>query len=160
MQKIGTCLWFDNQAEEAAKFYVSIFKNSKLGAVTHYTEAGPRPKGTVLTIDFELDGRTFTALNGGPEFQFNASISLVVNCDTQAEVDEMWEKLLKGGKPVQCGWLTDKYGVSWQVVPVAFFKMLQDKDQTRVNRVMEAMMKMVKLDLPTLQRAYEGRHAA
>jgi two-component system sensor histidine kinase QseC len=158
VQQLGTCLWFDGKAEQAADFYTSIFKNSKIKAVTHYTDAGPRPKGEVLTIVFELDGREFTALNGGPEFKFNEAISLVVNCDTQAEVDEMWEKLLRGGgKPVQCGWLTDRFGVSWQVVPVPFLRMLQDKDQAKVSRAMAAMMKMVKLDLPALQRAFDGK---
>jgi two-component system sensor histidine kinase QseC len=160
MQPISVSLWFETEAQTqgAADFYTSIFKNSKIKGTTYYTGDGPKPKGEVLTIDFEINGIGVTALNGGPEFKFNEAISLVANCDTQAEVDEVWEKLLRGGgKPVQCGWLTDKFGVSWQVVPVPFLKMLQDKDQAKVARAMAAMMKMVKLDLPALQRAFDGK---
>lgn len=159
MQPNTISLWFetDEKTTQAVDFYTSIFKNSKIKGTTHYTDAGPKPQGEVLTIDFEINGLGITALNGGPEFKFNESISLVANCDTQEEVDDVWEKLLRGGgKPVQCGWLTDKFGVSWQVVPVPFTKMLQDRDQAKVNRAMAAMMKMVKLHLPTLQKAFDG----
>lgn len=157
MQKISPCLWFDREAKEAADFYTSIFPNSKIVNVAYYGEGAPRPKGTVLTVTFELEGQTFIALNGGPEHAgFTPAISLFVSCATQAEVDALWDKLLAGGKPVACGWLTDKYGVSWQIVPKILLELLQDKDAAKARRVMDAMMKMVKLDIATLQRAAAG----
>ena len=153
-QRVTPFLWFDDRAEEAAKFYASIFKNSKVGQVTHYTEQGPLPVGTVMTVGFTLDGEDFVALNGGKHDPFNDSISLVVNCDTQAEIDEMWKKLQAGGgKEVQCGWLKDKYGVSWQVVPRELPKWI--KDPRKANAVMKEVMKMKKLDLNKLKEAYE-----
>jgi predicted 3-demethylubiquinone-9 3-methyltransferase (glyoxalase superfamily) len=161
MQKIATCLWFDHQAEAAVKFYTSIFKNSKVGKTTRYDEAGSkvaqRPKGSVMTIKFELDGHEFVALNGGPIFKFTEAISFVVNCRNQQEVDRFWEKLGKGGKHVQCGWLKDKYGVSWQIVPTILSELLSDPDPVKAQRVMEAMLKMVKLDVAKLKKAYKGR---
>jgi predicted 3-demethylubiquinone-9 3-methyltransferase (glyoxalase superfamily) len=160
MQKITPFLWFDNQAEEAARFYTSIFKNSRTLSISRYGEAGPRPVGTVMTVAFELDGQEFTALNGGPEFKFTEAISFVVNCQTQEEVDELWEKLSKGGEEVQCGWLKDKYGLSWQIVPIALIEMLQDKDAARAQRVMKAMLQMTKIDTATLKQAYEGQLVA
>jgi predicted 3-demethylubiquinone-9 3-methyltransferase (glyoxalase superfamily) len=156
MQKIHPCLWFDGQAEQAAKFYTSIFRNSRIGRILRTGDAGPGPKGSVLTIEFELDGETFMGLNGGPEFSFTPAISIVVNCDTQTEVDGYWDKLLPGGKPQQCGWLTDRFGVSWQIVPKVLPEMLMDQDAARAARVMNAMMNMIKLDIATLQQAYDG----
>lgn len=159
MQKIVPFLWFNNQAEEAVKFYTSIFKNSKMDAVTRYGDAGAeasgRPKGTVMTVTFELEGLKFVALNGGPHFTFSPAVSFVVNCDTQGELDELWEKLSQGGEKGQCGWLKDKFGVSWQIVPAVLGEMLQDKDAEKSGRVMEAMLKMEKIDIETLKRAYE-----
>jgi predicted 3-demethylubiquinone-9 3-methyltransferase (glyoxalase superfamily) len=161
MQRITPFLWFDDQADEAAKFYTSIFKNSRIGGVTRYNEAGAqaagRPKGSVMTVVFELDGQEFTALNGGPVFKFTEAISLVVNCETQAEVDHFWQKLGAGGLEVQCGWLKDRFGVSWQVVPTVLPEMLQDKDPAKAQRVMAAMLKMIKIDIEGLKKAYEGR---
>jgi len=161
MQKITPFLWFDNQAEDAAHFYVSIFKNSRIGSVAHYDEevakAAGRPKGSVMTVAFELDGQEFTALNGGPVFKFTEAISFVVNCDTQQEVDHFWEKLSAGGQEVQCGWLKDRFGVSWQVVPTVLVEMLQDKDREKSKRAMAAMLKMKKIDIQALKKAYEGR---
>jgi predicted 3-demethylubiquinone-9 3-methyltransferase (glyoxalase superfamily) len=161
VQKITPFLWFDTQAEEAAKFYVSIFKNSKIGSVSRYDEEGAkasgRPKGSVMTVAFELDGQAFTALNGGPVFKFTEAISLVVNCDTQAEVDHFWQKLSAGGEEVQCGWLKDKFGVSWQVIPMILMEMLQDKDPEKSKRVMAAMLKMKKIEIEPLKKAYAGR---
>jgi predicted 3-demethylubiquinone-9 3-methyltransferase (glyoxalase superfamily) len=162
MQKITPFLWFDDQAEEAAKFYTSIFKNSKVGKITRYGEsaekAAGRPAGSVMTVEFELEGQKFTALNGGPVFKFNESISFVVNCDTQEEVDSFWEKLsADGGQESQCGWLRDKFGVSWQVVPRALINMLQDKDSNKSERVMKAMLQMQKLDIKTLEDVYAGK---
>ena len=157
MQKITPFLWFDGKAEEAAKFYTSIFKNSKITGVARYPEGTPGQAGTVMTVSFELHGQRFLALNGGPQFKFNESISFVVNCETQQEIDELWEKLSAGGQKVQCGWLKDKYGVSWQVVPTVLGKLFQDKDGAKTKRVGEAMMHMKKLDIATLQRAYAGR---
>lgn len=158
MQKITPFLWFDNQAEEAVSFYTAIFKNSKVGTISRYDEAGAKasgmPEGSAMTIAFELHGQQFTALNGGPHFQFTEAISFVVNCESQEEVDEIWEKLSDGGQIQQCGWLKDKYGVAWQVVPVALVKMLNDPDPAKAGRVMEAMLQMKKIDIPTLQRAY------
>jgi predicted 3-demethylubiquinone-9 3-methyltransferase (glyoxalase superfamily) len=155
MQKITPCLWFDNNAEEAMNFYVSIFKNSKIGTITRYGEAGPGPKDTVMSVTFQLDGQEFFALNGGPLFKFTEAISLFVNCETQAEVDELWEKLLQGGQPSQCGWLKDKYGLSWQIIPSALIKMLRDENTGKAKRVMEAMLQMTKIDISLLQQAYD-----
>jgi predicted 3-demethylubiquinone-9 3-methyltransferase (glyoxalase superfamily) len=159
MQKITTHLWFDNQAEEAARFYVSLFKNSKILNVTRYGEAGAmvsgRQPGSVMTVTFQLDGQQFIALNGGPLFKFSEAVSLLVNCETQAEVDELWEKLSEGGEQGPCGWLKDKYGLSWQVVPTVLGKILQDKDPKKSEKVMEALLQMKKLDIAGLKRAYE-----
>ena len=156
-QRISPFLWFDHQAEEAARFYASIFKNSKIGTMTHYGEAGPGPKGSVMTVPFELDGQKFTALNGGPHFKFTEAISFVVNCETQEEVDHFWAKLSEGGQEVQCGWLKDKFGLSWQIVPTVLIKMLQDKDPERSQRVMKAMLQMIKLDIAGLEKAYRQK---
>ena len=156
MQKITPFLWFDNQAEEAMNFYVSIFKNSKTLSCTRYGDAGPGPKGTVLVASFELDGQEFIALNGGPRFKFTEAVSFVVNCETQAEIDEMWAKLSAGGEESQCGWLKDKFGLSWQVVPPILSKLMQDKDPQKSNRVMQALLQMKKIEIATLQRAYDG----
>ena len=155
-QKITPCLWFDGKAEEAANFYVAIFKNSRIVSTMHYGEAGPGAQRSVLSVTFRLDGQSFMALNGGPHYSFTPAISMFVRCETQDEVDELWEKLTAGGEPVRCGWLKDKYGVSWQIVPTALGEMLQDKDAAKSKRVMEAMLKMVKLDIPTLRQAYQG----
>ena len=153
-QKITPFLWFDHQAEEAVGFYTSIFKDSKVGTVTRYGEAGPGPKGSVMTMAFELDGQGFVALNGGPQFQFTPAISFVINCESQDEVDHYWETLSAGGQEIQCGWLRDKYGVSWQVVPTVLIDMLHDKDAARAQRVMKAMLQMKKIDIPRLEEAY------
>ena len=147
MQKISTCLWFDGKAEEAAKFYLSVFANSKIVDMMHHGDAGPGPKGSVLAVTFALEGQEFIALNGGPHFTFSPAISLFVKCRTQQEVDELWEKLSAGGKKDRCGWLTDKYGVSWQIVPTVLGEMLQDKDAQKSARVMQAMLQMTKLDV-------------
>ncbi len=158
MQKIATCLWFDGKAEEAMNFYMSVFKNGNVVNVMRYGEARPGPKGSVLAVTFELEGQEFMGLNGGPHYQFTPAISMFVKCQTQAEVDDYWEKLLAGGgKPMQCGWLTDKYGVSWQIVPTALGEMLQDKDAAKSQRAMQAMLQMVKLDIAALRKAFEGR---
>ncbi len=157
MQKIAPFLWFDKNAEDAAKFYTSIFKNSKIGKISRYGDAGPGPKGSVMTVEFELNGQQFLALNGGPEFKFTEAISFVVNCESQQEIDYFWEKLTVGGQEVQCGWLKDKVGLSWQIVPTALGKMLSDPDPAKSQRVMKAMLEMIKIDLPTLQRAYDGK---
>jgi two-component system sensor histidine kinase QseC len=155
MDKIATCLWFDGNAEEAVKFYTGIFSNSRIDDVMYYGEAGPGKAGSVLSMTFHLDGREFIALNGGPQFTFTPAISMFVKCETQAEVDTLWDKLLAGGgTPVQCGWLTDRYGISWQVVPTVLGKMLRDSDPAKANRVMQAMMQMVKLDVTALEAAY------
>jgi len=156
MQKITPFLWYDTQAEEAANFYVSIFKNSKILSLMRCGDAGPGPKGSVLTAEFELEGQKFVALNGGPHFKFTEAVSFQVNCETQEEVDYFWEKLLEGGKESQCGWLKDKYGLSWQVTPTILPKLLQDKDPAKANRVMLAMMKMIKIDIATIERAAAG----
>lgn len=156
MQRITPFLWFHDQAEPAAQFYVSIFKHAKLGTVTRYGDGAPIPKGTVMTVSFELDGQKFVALNGGPQFTITPAISFVVNCESQAEVDHYWEKLVAGGTPIQCGWLTDRFGVSWQIVPTAFWKMMEDEDPRKSGRVMQALMQMVKLDVAALQKAYDG----
>src|SRR5882762_6746645 len=157
IQKISPFLWFDQQAEEAARFYISIFPNSAVRGITRYTDAGPGPKGSVMTVAFELDGQQFTALNGGPIFKFTEAISLVVNCETQGDVDHFWEKLSAGGQEVQCGWLKDRFGVSWQVVPTILIEMLHDKDPEKSKRVMAAMLKMTKISIERLKHAYEGR---
>jgi predicted 3-demethylubiquinone-9 3-methyltransferase (glyoxalase superfamily) len=157
MRKITPFLWFDDKAEEAMNFYISIFKNSKVLGVSRYGEAGPGPKGTVMTATFQLNGQEFTALNGGPQFKFTEAISFYVDCETQAEVDELWEKLSEGGEPGQCGWLKDKYGLSWQIIPSALIEMLHDKDAEKAKRVTEAMLKMNKIEIKTLQQAYERR---
>jgi predicted 3-demethylubiquinone-9 3-methyltransferase (glyoxalase superfamily) len=154
MQKITTFLWFDGKAEEAMRFYVSIFKNSKVGSITRYGDAGPGPKGTVMVVTFQLDGQEFIALNGGPQFTFSPAISLVVNCETQGEVDAFWEKLSEGGEKLQCGWLKDKYGLSWQIVPTVLGEMMQDKDEEKSQRVMKAMLQMNKIDIARLKQAY------
>jgi predicted 3-demethylubiquinone-9 3-methyltransferase (glyoxalase superfamily) len=155
-QRITPCLWFDGQAEEAANVYVSIFRNSKITAISRYGDAGPGPKGSVMVVGFELDGQAFTGLNGGPMFKFNEAISMVVNCETQEEVDHYWDRLLEGGEPSQCGWLKDRFGMSWQIVPTALVEMVQDKDPARSRRVMAAMLKMRKLDIAGLKQAYEA----
>ena len=153
MQKIVPNLWFDTEAEEAANYYCSIFKNSEVVNVTHYGEAGPRPAGMVLTVDFQLDGQEFTALNGGPDFKFNEAVSLLVNCESQGEVDTLWDKLSEGGQEGPCGWLKDKYGLSWQIIPTRLGELLQDEDTDRANRVMKAMLQMGKIDIETLEKA-------
>ena len=155
MQKITPFLWFDGKAEEAMNFYVSVFKNSKVVKVSRYGEAGPGAKGTVMSATFELDGQQFHALNGGPQFTFTPAISLFVNCETQQEVDELWDKLSEGGKKEKCGWLKDKYGLSWQIIPSALGKLLGDNDPAKANRVMMAMLEMDKIDIQRLQRAYD-----
>lgn len=161
MQKLTPCLWFDSQAEEAAKFYVSIFKNSRLGPITHYGDAGAkasgRPKGSVMTVTFELDGQEFVALNGGPLFKFTEAVSFMVKCATQGEIDEMWVKLSAGGEEGPCGWLKDKYGLSWQIVSPEWDEMLRDKDAKRSERVMEAILQMTKPDIGKIKRAYAGQ---
>jgi predicted 3-demethylubiquinone-9 3-methyltransferase (glyoxalase superfamily) len=155
MQKITPFLWFNDNAEEAMNFYVSIFKNSKVMSVNRYGEGGPAPKGTVMTATFKLDGQEFMALNGGPQFKFTEAISFLVNCETQEEVDEFWEKLSEGGEKSRCGWLKDKYGLSWQNVTTVLGEMLQDKDAKKSKRVMEAMLKMDKIDIKILKQAHE-----
>ncbi len=157
MTKITPFLWFDGQAEAAANHYLSIFPNSRITSVLRWGEAGPGPKGSVLTVAFSLDGNDFVALNGGPQFKFSEAISLTVPCKTQDEVDQYWEKLSAGGSKGQCGWLKDKFGVSWQVAPTILPEMLQDKDQAKADRVMRAMMQMTKIDIGALRKAYEGR---
>ncbi len=161
MQKITPFLWFDDKAEEAVKFYTSIFENSKIGKIARYDEAGEkasgRPRGSVMTVEFQLEGQQFVALNGGPQFKFTEAISFVVNCETQEEVDYYWEKLSAGGKEVQCGWLKDKYGLSWQIVPTVLGKLVSDKDAAKSQRVMQAMLKMVKLDVKKLKQAAKGK---
>ncbi len=157
MQKITPFLWFNDNAEEAMNFYLSVFKNSKVGNVSRYGEAGPGPKGSVMVASFEIEGQKFTALNGGPQFKFTEAISFVVNCETQEEVDELWEKLIEGGGvPSQCGWLKDKFGLSWQIVPTILPKLLGGKDAEGSQRAMKEMMTMTKLDISRLQKAYDG----
>ena len=155
MEKITPFLWFDGKAEEAANFYTSIFKNSQIVNMMRYGEAGPGPKETVMSAVFELNGQTFIALNGGPMFTFSPAISFLVNCETQEEVDDLWEKLSEGGERQRCGWLKDKYGVSWQIIPTILGQLLQDKDTPRSKRAMQAMMQMDKIDIAALKRAYE-----
>lgn len=157
MPKISPFLWFDNQAEEAMNLYVSIFKNSKIGAVARYGDSGPGPKGSVMTASFELDGQAFTALNGGPHFKFNEAISFTIDCRGQAEVDYYWNRLLEGGgTPSQCGWLKDRFGLSWQVVPAELHELMGDSDPVKANRVMQAMLQMSKIEVAALQSAYDG----
>lgn len=161
MQKMTICLWFDNEAEEAAKFYTSVFKGGKIGPISRYGKEGfeqhQRPEGSVMTVEFDVNGLNFMALNGGPIFKFNEAISLVVNCETQQEIDEYWQKLTtNGGEESQCGWLKDKYGVSWQINAIELNHMLYDKDKTKTERVMKAMMPMKKLNIAELRRAFEG----
>src|SRR5215813_1137194 len=157
MQKITPFLWFDNNAEEAMNFYVSIFKNSKVVSVARYGDGGPGPKGSVMTAKFELLGQEFVGLNGGPQFKFTEAVSFVVNCETQKEVDEFWEKLTEGGEESRCGWLKDKYGLSWQIVPSILGELLQDKDPVKARRIMEAMLQMNKIDIKKLKQAYEQK---
>jgi predicted 3-demethylubiquinone-9 3-methyltransferase (glyoxalase superfamily) len=155
MQKINTFLWFDNQAEEAANFYTSLFKNSRIHTVSRYGDAGPGPKGTAMVVTFELDGQQFLALNGGPQFKFTPAISLLVNCETQQEVDDLWSKLSEGGRKDRCGWLTDRYGLSWQIIPTVLGKLMADPDPIKSGRVMKAMLQMDKIDIQALQQAYQ-----
>ena len=156
MQKITPFLWFASQAEDAANFYVSIFENSSVKAVSRYGEAGPGPRGTAMTVQFELDGQQFLALNGGPRFTFTQAISFVINCDTQEEVDRYWDALSAGGREDQCGWVTDRFGLSWQVVPTALGKLMADKDASKAGRVMQAMLQMKKMDIGKLEAAANG----
>jgi len=160
-QRITPFLWFDDKAEEAAKFYASIFKNSKVGKITRYDEEAAKPTGrpadSVMTVEFDLEGQQFVALNGGPMFKFTEAISFVVNCETQEEVDYYWSKLSAGGEESRCGWLRDKFGLSWQVVPVVLIEMLADQDTAKAKRVMRAMLQMDKIDIPTLKKAYDGK---
>jgi predicted 3-demethylubiquinone-9 3-methyltransferase (glyoxalase superfamily) len=155
MPKINPFLWFDTQAEDAANLYVSTFNNSKIVNINRYGEAGPGPKGSVMSVVFELDGREFIALNGGPLFKFTVAISLFVNCQTQQEVDTYWARLSEGGQESRCGWLKDKYGLSWQIIPTVLGEMLSDRDPQRAKRVVEAMLKMKKIDIAELKRAYD-----
>jgi predicted 3-demethylubiquinone-9 3-methyltransferase (glyoxalase superfamily) len=155
MKKITPCLWFDNQAEEAVNFYASIFENSKIRGMARYTEAGPGPEGSVMTVSFELNGYDFLAINGGPQFQFSPAVSFVVNCETQEEVDNFWEKLSEGGQQQQCWWVQDKYGVSWQITPIILGKLMSDPSPRKAQSVMQAMLKMTKLDIGELEKAYQ-----
>ena len=156
LQKIVPNLWFDTKAEDAASFYTSIFEDSKILRVMHYGEAGPRPAGMVVTVTFQLEGLEITALNGGPEFKFNEAISLLVNCDSQKEVDRLWETLSEGGEKGPCGWLKDQFGLSWQITPTVLEEMLRDEDPAKANRVMAAMLKMTKIEIDELEKAYAG----
>jgi predicted 3-demethylubiquinone-9 3-methyltransferase (glyoxalase superfamily) len=156
MQKITPFLWFNDRAEDAAQFYTSVFKDAKMGSITRYGPAGPGPEGSVMIASFRLFGQEFLALNGGPQFSFSPAISFVVNCRNQAEVDELWTDLSEGGQTLQCGWLTDKFGLSWQIVPSILGELLQDRDAAKSARVMKAMMQMTKLDIAALRSAYEG----
>ena len=156
MQKITPCLWFDTEGEEAARFYTSIFPNSRIVEVARYGSAGPRPEGTVMTVSFELDGQSFVALNGGPDFTFNEAISLQVDCDSQDEVDSYWNALTEGGEEGPCGWLKDRYGVSWQIVPKVLTELISDPDQEKAQRVMAAMLQMGKIEIAELEKAAAG----
>jgi predicted 3-demethylubiquinone-9 3-methyltransferase (glyoxalase superfamily) len=156
MKKITPFLWFNGNAEEAMNFYVSVFKNSKILGVTRYGDAGPGPKGTIMTANFELNGQEFVALNGGPQYTFSPAVSFVAHCESQQEVDELWGRLSEGGREDMCGWVTDKYGLTWQVVPTALIQMLNDKDARKSKSVMQAMLQMKKIDIPTLKRAYDA----
>ncbi len=157
MQRISTCLWFDDQALDAARFYVSVFPNSRILDVKYYLEGAPKPAGSVLTVSFVLDGVELLALNGSPDFRFSPAVSLVASCETQAEVDTLWEKLCAGGQPGACGWLTDRFGVSWQVVPRPMLELINASDGDRAQRAFDALMKMTKVDLAAMKRAYDGR---
>jgi len=156
-QKITPFLWFDGNAEEAVNLYVSIFENSEIGDITRYGKEGPGPEGSVMTVEFRLRGQDFVALNGGPEFRFTEAVSFLVNCETQEEIDRFWKKLSEGGEEGPCGWLKDRYGLSWQIAPSVLGEMLQDKDPEKAGRVMQAMLQMGKIDIATLRRAYEGQ---
>ena len=156
MQKITPFLWFDDQAEEAVNFYVSIFKNARIGTIARYGDAGPGPKGSVMTVSFELEGQPFTALNGGPPFKFTEAVSFVVHCTDQAEVDELWDKLSDGGEQGPCGWLKDKFGLSWQIIPSVLMELIGDPDPVKSRRVMEAMLQMTKIDIATIRQAHRG----
>jgi len=156
MQKLRSFLWFDGKAEEAAQFYTSVFRGGKILDIMRYGEAGPRPKGEVLTVSFELFGQVFVALNGGAHYSFTPAISFMVECETQEELDAYWDRLADGGKPIQCGWITDKFGVTWQITPSILLPMMQDKDSARAARVTRAMMGMVRLDFAALKAAYDG----
>ncbi len=153
MQKITPFLWFDGNAEEAANFYISIFKNSKMGKISRYGDAGPGPKGSAMSVTFQIEGQEFFALNGGPQFKFTPAISFFVNCETQQEVDDLWEKLSAGGRTDRCGWLQDKFGLSWQIIPTVLGQLLGDKDPQRAKRAMQAMLQMTKIDIKKLQQA-------
>ncbi|MGF6549873.1 VOC family protein [Paraburkholderia youngii] len=156
MQKIAPCLWFDGNAEEAAEFYTSVFPASRIATTLHSTDAGPGPAGEVVAVTFEIEGQEFMVLNGGPQYKFTPAISLMVHCDSQEEVDRYWSKLLDGGEPVACGWLRDRFGVSWQITPNVLLQMLRDPDRAKASRLMAQMMKMVKLDIAPLEQAYRG----
>ena len=156
MQKITPCLWFDDQAEEAARFYVSLFKNSSIGRIARYGDAGPGPKGSVVTIEFELDGQAFIGLNGGPHFNFTEAVSFSIDCADQAEVDFYWDRLSEGGQTSQCGWLKDRFGLSWQVVPTVLADLIGDPDPEKARRATQAMLQMTKLDIAKLQQAHAG----
>jgi predicted 3-demethylubiquinone-9 3-methyltransferase (glyoxalase superfamily) len=156
-RSLVTCLWFDTQAEEAARFYTALFKDAKLGAIHRNTDAGPGPAGAVMLVEFELNGQKFSALNGGPQFTFNEAVSIVVPCADQAEVDYYWDGLSGGGQEIACGWLKDRYGLCWQIVPAVFFEMIADPDPAKAARVMQAMMGMTKFDLAGLEQAYAGQ---
>jgi len=160
MQKITPFLWYDGNAEEAANFYISIFKNSKMGKISRYGDAGPGPKGSVMSVTFQIEGQEFFALNGGPQFKFTPAISFFVNCETQQEVDDLWEKLSAGGRTDRCGWLQDKFGLSWQIIPTVLGQLLGDKDQQRAKRAMQAMLQMTKIDINKLQQAAEANSTA
>ena len=157
MQKITPFLWFDGNAEEAANFYISIFKNSKMGKISRYRDAGPGPKGSVMSVTFQIEGQEFFALNGGPQFKFTPAISFFVNCETQKEVDDLWEKLSAGGRTDRCGWLQDKFGVSWQIIPTVLGQLLGDKDPQRAKRAMQAMLQMTKIDGKALEQAADAK---
>ncbi|MFM0327635.1 VOC family protein [Caballeronia glebae] len=156
MQKISPCLWFDGNAEEAANFYLGAFKSARITDIMRHTESSPGTKGSVLAVLFELEGEDFMALNGGPEYKFTPAISMFIKCESQAEIDHYWDKLTDGGKPIACGWLTDRFGVTWQIAPARLLKMLQDPDPVKADRTMKAMMGMIKLDIAALDRAYNG----
>ena len=160
MQKISTCLWFDGRAEEAAQFYVSIFKDSRIVRTARYPKGSPGTPGTVMTVEFILNGKEFMALNGGPQYAFTPAISYVATCDTQEEIDDLWQKLSDGGHEVQCGWLTDKFGVSWQIVPAAMSEMMSSPDEAAAQRAFSAMLDMKKLDIAVLRRAFEGAESS
>ena len=157
MEKITPFLWFDGRAEEAAKFYTSLFKNSKLGTLRRFGPGGPAPAGSVMSVEFQIEGRAYVAFNGGPQFPFTPAISLFVDCSTQEEVDALWEKLLEGGRKNRCGWLQDKFGLSWQIIPSELIKLLSDPDPEKSGRVMKAMLQMEKIDVKALQRAYDNK---